>query len=102
MLLNVKRTIWLKGYQNGNHIEPSEQRLEEISSGPEIRPVTRRGPGGVRSPCQFFASLSSLSYLVCFNYFITNDILLKMYTGNPYNFYLLVYRLAFDVRISPD
>jgi len=21
---NVKRTIWLKGYQNGNHIEPSE------------------------------------------------------------------------------
>jgi len=27
----VKRTIWLKGYQNGNHIEPSEQRLQEIS-----------------------------------------------------------------------
>jgi len=26
----VKRTIWLKGYQNGNHIEPSEQRLQEI------------------------------------------------------------------------
>jgi len=26
---NVKRTIWLKGYQNGNHIEPSEQRLQE-------------------------------------------------------------------------
>jgi len=21
---NVKRTIWLKGYQSGNHIEPSE------------------------------------------------------------------------------
>jgi len=28
---NVKRTIWLKGYQNGNHIEPSKQRLQEIS-----------------------------------------------------------------------
>jgi len=28
---NVKRTIWHKGYQNGNHIEPSEQRLQEIS-----------------------------------------------------------------------
>jgi len=28
---NVKRTIWLKGYQNGNHIELSEQRLQEIS-----------------------------------------------------------------------
>jgi len=28
---NVKRTIWLKGYQNGNHIEPSEQRLQNIS-----------------------------------------------------------------------
>jgi len=28
---NIKRTIWLKGYQNGNHIEPSEQRLQEIS-----------------------------------------------------------------------
>jgi len=24
---NVKRTIWLKGYQNGNHIEPSEQAV---------------------------------------------------------------------------
>jgi len=23
--------VWLKGYQNGNHIEPSEQRLQEIS-----------------------------------------------------------------------
>jgi len=23
--------IWLKGYQNGNYIEPSEQRLQEIS-----------------------------------------------------------------------
>jgi len=28
---NVNRTIWLKGYQNGNHIEPSEQRQQEIS-----------------------------------------------------------------------
>jgi len=28
---NVKRTIWLMGYQNGNHIEPSEQRLQELS-----------------------------------------------------------------------
>jgi len=28
---NVKRTIWLKSYQNSNHIEPSEQRLREIS-----------------------------------------------------------------------
>jgi len=28
---NVKRTIWLKGYQNSNHIEPPEQRLQEIS-----------------------------------------------------------------------
>jgi len=28
---NVKRTIWLKIYQNGNHIEPSKQRLQEIS-----------------------------------------------------------------------
>jgi len=31
---NVQRTIctiWLKGYQNGNYIEPSEQRLQEIS-----------------------------------------------------------------------
>jgi len=28
---NVKRLIWLKGYQNGNRIEPSEQRLQEIS-----------------------------------------------------------------------
>jgi len=28
---NVKHTIWLKGCQNGNHIEPSEQRLQEIS-----------------------------------------------------------------------
>jgi len=27
---NVKRTIWLKAYQNGNHIEPSEQWLQEI------------------------------------------------------------------------
>jgi len=27
---NVKRSIWLKGYQNGNYIEPSEQRLQEI------------------------------------------------------------------------
>jgi len=30
--VNVKRTIWLKGYHhNGNHKEPSEQRLQEIS-----------------------------------------------------------------------
>jgi len=28
---NVKRTIWLKGYQYGNHIESSEQRLQEKS-----------------------------------------------------------------------
>jgi len=29
---NVKRTIWLKGYQNSNHIiEPSDQRLQEIN-----------------------------------------------------------------------
>jgi len=28
---NVIACIWLKGYQNGNHIEPSEQRLQEIS-----------------------------------------------------------------------
>jgi len=28
---NVKHTIRLKGYQNGNHIDPSEQRLQEIS-----------------------------------------------------------------------
>jgi len=28
---NVKRNIWLKGYQNGNHVELSEQRLQEIS-----------------------------------------------------------------------
>jgi len=27
----VKHTIWLKGYQDGNHIEPSEQWLQEIS-----------------------------------------------------------------------
>jgi len=32
LYFNVKRTIWLKGYQNGNHIEPSEQRLQEISN----------------------------------------------------------------------
>jgi len=25
------KCIWLKVYQNGNHIEPSEQRLQEIS-----------------------------------------------------------------------
>jgi len=31
LYFNVKRTIWLKGHQNGNHIEPSEQRLQEIS-----------------------------------------------------------------------
>jgi len=31
LYFNVKRTIWLKGYQNGKHIEPSEQRLQEIS-----------------------------------------------------------------------
>jgi len=29
--VNVKRTIWLKSYQNGNHIEPSKQWLQEIS-----------------------------------------------------------------------
>jgi len=28
---NVKRTIWLKGYQNGNRIKPLEQRLQETS-----------------------------------------------------------------------
>jgi len=28
---NVKHTIWLKGYQNGNHTKPSEQRLQDIS-----------------------------------------------------------------------
>jgi len=28
---NVKRIIWLKGYQSGNHIDPLEQRLQEIS-----------------------------------------------------------------------
>jgi len=28
---NVKFTIWLKGYQNDNHIKPSEQQLQEIS-----------------------------------------------------------------------
>jgi len=28
---NVKHTIWLMSYQNGNHIEPSEQWLQEIS-----------------------------------------------------------------------
>jgi len=28
---NVKHTIWLKGSQNGNHIEPSKQWLQEIS-----------------------------------------------------------------------
>jgi len=30
---NIKRTIWLKlvSYQNGNHIEPSEQWLQKIS-----------------------------------------------------------------------
>jgi len=27
-ILNVKRTMWLKRYQNGNHIEPSEQLLQ--------------------------------------------------------------------------
>jgi len=26
-----EHTIWLKGYQNGNHKKPSEQRLQEIS-----------------------------------------------------------------------
>jgi len=31
LYFNVKRIIWLKGYQDGNHIEPSEQRLQEIS-----------------------------------------------------------------------
>jgi len=31
LYFNVKRTIWLKGYQNGNHIEPSEQRMQEIA-----------------------------------------------------------------------
>jgi len=30
-LFNVKRNIWLKGYQNGDHIELSEQWLQEIS-----------------------------------------------------------------------
>jgi len=28
---NVTCTIWLKGYQNGNHIELSEQWLQERS-----------------------------------------------------------------------
>jgi len=27
---NVKRTLWLKDYQNGNHVKSSEQRLQEI------------------------------------------------------------------------
>jgi len=27
LYFKVKCTIWLKSYQNGNHIEPSEQRL---------------------------------------------------------------------------
>jgi len=31
LYFNVKCTIWLKGYQDGNHIESSEQRLQEIS-----------------------------------------------------------------------
>jgi len=28
---NVKRTVWLKGYQNSNHMEPSEQRLYVVA-----------------------------------------------------------------------
>jgi len=31
LYFNIKRTNWFKGYQNGNRIEPSEQRLQEIS-----------------------------------------------------------------------
>jgi len=31
LYFNVKRIIWLKGYHNGNHIEPSEQRLQKIT-----------------------------------------------------------------------
>jgi len=34
---NVKRTIWFKDYQNGNHIEPSEQRLQKISIAKNLR-----------------------------------------------------------------
>jgi len=32
MLYGLRVIVWLKGYQNGNHIEPSEQRLQEIIS----------------------------------------------------------------------
>jgi len=30
LYFKVKHNIWLKSYQNGNHIKPSEQRLQEI------------------------------------------------------------------------
>jgi len=65
---------------------------------------TGGGLGGGAPLSKFFPPPppSILSYLACFNYFITNDILLKMCTGTPYDFYELVYRLAFDVRIRPD
>jgi len=49
---NVKRTIWFKGYQNGNHIEPSEQWLQGISN-KHCEKNPARG--------QFFAMLISCS-----------------------------------------
>jgi len=32
LYFNVKRTIWLKGYQNGNHIKPSERNNIFVTS----------------------------------------------------------------------
>jgi len=58
---NVIAYYLLKGYQNGNHIEPSEQRLQEISIAKKeiLREVNF-------SQCLFLAAiiLSALVYMV--------------------------------------
>jgi len=62
------------------------------------------GPGPSLSNFDPPVNLKLLSLLI---YFITNDTLLKMCTGNPDMTFCAgdldnVYRLTFDVRISPD
>jgi len=65
---NVKRTIWRKDYQNGNHIEPSEQRLQEISiaknwtrAGSEQWTGNRKAASSYPARGQFFAMFISCS-----------------------------------------
>jgi len=58
LCFKVKRTIWPKGYQNGNRREPSEQRLQEISIAKNWpRAGSRAGYHPARG--QFFAMLIS-------------------------------------------